>query len=172
MYMTQLYKLLQRFIVGISLALFLFVPTIASAQMQQANPDPGVPLAPALPVVPVVPTNTPSNNTTQQANTPQVPTVKLFNPIKKVKEMKNGVLVERDATIPEIIGRGIQVALGILGSLSFLAVFFGFFTMMTSAGASDQIQRGKRTMIYAGIGLFVILSAYAVLSYIIRGLTI
>lgn len=72
--------------------------------------------------------------------------------------------------INTILGNGIKVALGIVGSLSLLVFVYGGFLWLTSAGSSEKVKKGWDTMIYAVIGLFVIFSSYAILNTVLNGI--
>jgi len=72
--------------------------------------------------------------------------------------------------INTILGSGIKVALGVVGSLSLLVFVYGGFLWLTSAGSSEKVKKGWDTMIYAAIGLFVIFSSYAILNTVLNGI--
>ena len=67
----------------------------------------------------------------------------------------------------EIIGLAIQGAMSILGSLALAMFVYGGFVWMLSAGNTEKIEKGKRILTWAFIGLVVIFSSYAVLSFIL-----
>lgn len=67
------------------------------------------------------------------------------------------------ATITSII----RIALGFLGIISVVIILLGGFKWMTSQGNDTKIGEAKK-LIYAGIvGLVIILSAYAIASFVI-----
>ncbi len=70
-----------------------------------------------------------------------------------------------------LIGRVIAAALGIVGSLALLMFIFGGFTWMTSAGSAEKVTKGKNIMVWAAIGLVIIFSSYAIVKFVIRGVT-
>ncbi|KKW17395.1 MAG: hypothetical protein UY58_C0004G0019 [Candidatus Magasanikbacteria bacterium GW2011_GWA2_50_22] len=70
-----------------------------------------------------------------------------------------------------IIARIIRVALGFLGLLALILILYGGFLWMTSAGNEEQIGKAKKVLINATIGLVIILSAFAIVQFIIRALT-
>ncbi|MFA6105555.1 MAG: pilin [Patescibacteria group bacterium] len=63
-----------------------------------------------------------------------------------------------DATV--IIGTIIKGALGILGSLALLMLIWGGFQWMTSAGNTEKVEKGTSTMLWAIIGVVLVLSSY------------
>lgn len=85
-----------------------------------------------------------------------------------VVELQNPI--EGGGSIQVIIGRAIQVLLGLLGAVTLLMFVDGGFTWLTSGGQSDRVKKGLMTMLYAVIGLFVIFAAYGILSAIITEL--
>lgn len=81
--------------------------------------------------------------------------VELPNPFV-VKQEIDGKTVEVSLTIQQIIGRGISVALGIMGSIALAMFFYGGYLWLISGGSSDRIKKGKETLIWATVGLAII----------------
>ncbi len=75
------------------------------------------------------------------------------------------------ASIPVLIGRVIRVALGISGSVALLMFIYGGFLWLTSGGKSEAIEKGKKTLIWAVIGLAIIFTSYLAVDQVIRALT-
>lgn len=73
-------------------------------------------------------------------------------------------------TIQQIIGRGISVFLGIIGSVALVMFFYGGYLWLISGGSSDKIKKGKETLIWATIGLAVILGSGALVRTVINAL--
>jgi hypothetical protein len=74
-----------------------------------------------------------------------------------------GETAELTKTDPRtIIGNIIKIFLGILGIIALVIVLYAGFLYMTSGGKPDQIEKAKKLMINAGIGLVIILSAYSI----------
>lgn len=84
-------------------------------------------------------------------------TVELCNP-----------LGDNEPTIPELIGRVIKAALGIVGSLALVMFIYGGITWMTAAGNSEQVTKGKGIIVWAAIGLVVIFASYALVHFVIQ----
>lgn len=78
-------------------------------------------------------------------------------------------LVDTDIRI--IIARIINVALGLLGIVALVLVIWGGYEYMTAAGDEEQIGKAKKILLNAGIGLAIILSAYAITQFVISKLT-
>ncbi len=70
----------------------------------------------------------------------------------------------------ELIGRIIQIALSFLGVIALILIMYAGFLWMTSAGDEDKISRAKSTLQSAVIGLIIILSAWAITTFILSRL--
>jgi len=73
--------------------------------------------------------------------------------------------------INALIGRVIKGVLGIVGSLALLMIIYGGFTMLTSGGAEQKINKAKGIIVWAIIGLVVIFLSYAILNAVLGVLT-
>jgi hypothetical protein len=69
-----------------------------------------------------------------------------------------------------VIARIIRVALGLLGIVVLLLVLYAGFLWMTAGGNEEQIATAKKFLLNAVIGLAIILSAYAIVSFVINRL--
>lgn len=76
----------------------------------------------------------------------------------------NGGLIQ---TIAQII----NVALGLLGIVAVVIILIGGFRWMTAAGREDQIDGAKKTIFAGIIGLAIILSAWAIATFVITSLS-
>lgn len=70
------------------------------------------------------------------------------------------------STPQALIGKVINGILGVTGSIALIVFIWGGFIWMTAAGASDKVQHGKDTLVWATIGLVVIFSAYAMVRFV------
>ncbi|EKD78656.1 MAG: hypothetical protein ACD_41C00303G0004 [uncultured bacterium] len=59
----------------------------------------------------------------------------------------------------------IQALLGIVGAGALLMFVWGGFHMIFSGGVEERIKKGRDTLLWAVIGMAVILSSYAVLNF-------
>lgn len=75
-----------------------------------------------------------------------------------------------DISLQTLSGRFINIMIGISGSVALLMFVYGGFMMLTSAGDSDRVGKGKKAMVWAVIGLVVIFGAYAILSALFTAL--
>ena len=70
-------------------------------------------------------------------------------------------------TIYQTVGDLIKVALTIVGLIAIVLVIFGGFKWMTSGGSEEKVDEAKK-LLYSGIiGLIIILSAYALTSFVL-----
>jgi len=65
-----------------------------------------------------------------------------------------------------IIATVIQALLGVVGAGALLMFIWGGFHMIFSGGNEDSIKKGRTILVWAVIGLMVVLSSYAVLNYV------
>ena len=73
-------------------------------------------------------------------------------------------------TPQELIGKIINSALGLVGSIALLMFIYGGFLWITSAGNPQNVQKGQDTLKWAVIGLVVVFTAYAIVKFVITEL--
>ena len=93
--------------------------------------------------------------------TTEVPDIKVYpNPLAA-----NGI------TNPQtFVANLIKVFLGIIGSLALGLVVYGGFVWMTAAGEPARIDSGRKTVLWAGIGLIAVFSSYVIVAFIFNSL--
>ncbi len=64
----------------------------------------------------------------------------------------------------------INVALGFLGVVAVVIILFGGFKWMVAGGNDEKVSEAKRLIIAGIIGLAIILSAYAIASFVIESI--
>ncbi|MBU1036918.1 hypothetical protein KKF32_02695 [Patescibacteria group bacterium] len=69
--------------------------------------------------------------------------------------------------LTEIIVKVVRIVLGFLGIIAVIIILYGGYIWMTSVGEEDKINKAKKILINGVIGLIIILSAFAIVSYII-----
>ncbi|MDP4007642.1 MAG: hypothetical protein Q8P68_00440 [Candidatus Peregrinibacteria bacterium] len=62
--------------------------------------------------------------------------------------------------------------LGFLGLLAVLLVIYGGFLYMTAAGDDGKTENGKKVILYAVIGIIIILISFALVNTLINGLLV
>lgn len=70
-----------------------------------------------------------------------------------------------------IIARVINAAIGISGSIALLMFIYGGFLWLTSGGNTTQVDKGKKVLIWATLGIVLIASSYVIVTAIFQGLT-
>jgi hypothetical protein len=68
--------------------------------------------------------------------------------------------------IPTILGYLISTVLSLVGIFFFLLILYAGFIWMTAAGSTERVDSAKKKMTAAVVGLVIILSAYALTSFI------
>ncbi len=68
------------------------------------------------------------------------------------------------------IGNLIRVALGFLGVIAVCIILFGGFKWMVAGGNDEKVAEAKRLLIAGVIGLAIILSAYAIASFLLTSI--
>jgi len=70
-----------------------------------------------------------------------------------------------------IVGNTVaELILGLSGSIMLLMMIYGGFLMLTSSGSAGQIDKGKKVMIGAVIGIVIVFAAYAAVEFILGAL--
>jgi hypothetical protein len=70
-----------------------------------------------------------------------------------------------------VVANIIRIALGLLGIIALVLIVYAGYLWMTAGGNEEQIADAKKFLINTAIGLAIILSAYAIVSFIISKLT-
>ena len=72
--------------------------------------------------------------------------------------------------IQQIIGNMVASLLAVTGSLALAMFVFGGFTWVTSGGSPEKVKKGKDVMVWASLGLAVILLSYALVVLVVSAL--
>jgi hypothetical protein len=70
-----------------------------------------------------------------------------------------------------LIGTIIKAALGIIGSLTLLMLVWGGFKWLTSGGNAERIKSGTQTMVWAVVGVVLVMASYIILTTYLNYLT-
>lgn len=73
--------------------------------------------------------------------------------------------------LPVIIGRIIGVILGLLGIILLGYIIYAGFLWMTAGGKPEQVEKAKKTMVNAVVGMVIILSSFALTNFVVRAIT-
>jgi hypothetical protein len=74
-------------------------------------------------------------------------------------------------TLTELIGGLINVVLGFMGIFLVIYIVWAGYIYASSAGEKEKIDKAKKMISSAVIGLVLIIAAYAIASYVISALT-
>ncbi len=72
--------------------------------------------------------------------------------------------------LPTTIASIIRVVLGFLGIVAVVIILIGGFKFMTSGGHEDKVKAAKKVMVSGIIGLVIVLSAYAIASFVLSSI--
>jgi len=78
--------------------------------------------------------------------------------------------IETDEDIRVLIARIIRIVFGFLGVIALLLVLYGGFVWMTAGGDPEKVNKAKKILINAFIGLAIMLLAFSITSFIISRL--
>ena len=76
-----------------------------------------------------------------------------------------------DLNPQQLIGKVINTVLGITGSLALVMFIYGGFIWMLSGGSQEKVTKGKNTLVWATLGLFVIFSSYAIVRFVVESVS-
>lgn len=90
--------------------------------------------------------------------------IKLVNPLGGTDKNMAGDV----QTVPQLIGKIIGAVLGVVGAITMLIFFRGANNWLFSAGNPEMIKKGMNAMLYAGIGVALILLSYILMSGVLK----
>lgn len=73
--------------------------------------------------------------------------------------------------LPDLIGRIINILIGLIGLILFLFILYGGILWMTASGDATKVTKAQGIILNAVIGVIVVLAAYAVTSFVINQFT-
>lgn len=76
-----------------------------------------------------------------------------------------------DSDLTTIIGRIINVFLGALGVIFLILFIYAGFVWMTAGGDDKKVEKAKRILINATIGIVIVMMAYAITAFVVNYLT-
>jgi hypothetical protein len=77
------------------------------------------------------------------------------------RDVASGAGVE-ESSLAGVVGNVIRIALSVVGLLFFILIFYGGYIWMTARGEEAQVNKGKKSVIAAIIGLVIVLLSYAI----------
>ncbi|MEW6610379.1 MAG: pilin [Patescibacteria group bacterium] len=79
---------------------------------------------------------------------------------------ESGLISTQDFTLPEIIGRIINVALTLLGIIFLVLIVYAGFKWMLARGREEEVERAQKIIESSIIGLIVIILAFAISKFV------
>jgi hypothetical protein len=77
---------------------------------------------------------------------------------------------DQSQTLPDLVGNLINILLSVVGIILVVLLIYAGFLYMTAQGDSTKVDKAKDMMKNAIIGLVIIVSAYAISSFVISAL--
>ncbi|HAT03532.1 MAG TPA: hypothetical protein DCS29_02010 [Candidatus Magasanikbacteria bacterium] len=74
---------------------------------------------------------------------------------------EDGANLGNPSDIRVIVARIIKIFLGLVGTLMVIYTFYGGFLYMTSGGAEDRIEKGRKIIFYGVLGSLIVLMSYS-----------
>lgn len=90
--------------------------------------------------------------------------------VKKVAGSDGMGYKTEDVAIEVVVGKAIQVLLGLLGIIFLILTIYGGFKWMMAGGDTGEVAKAKSVLTNGVIGLIIVLSAYAISSYVMSAL--
>ncbi len=69
-------------------------------------------------------------------------------------------------SLEQLLTQVVRIFLGIMAFLATIMVIWGGFTLMTSGGNSEKVQKGKDTLVWALLGLAVVFLSWAIVKFV------
>ncbi|PKL72166.1 hypothetical protein CVV26_02750 [Candidatus Kuenenbacteria bacterium HGW-Kuenenbacteria-1] len=73
--------------------------------------------------------------------------------------------------VNDLAGRIIKVVLSFVGIITLIMIIYGGLVWMTSGGAEEKIKKGKGILVWAILGLIVVLGSYVLVNFFITSIT-
>ncbi|MFA6992923.1 MAG: pilin, partial [Candidatus Gracilibacteria bacterium] len=88
--------------------------------------------------------------------------------LQSSEEDLDSSLTSEGGDLKKFILRVVNYALGFLGLLAVLMVIYGGVLYVTSGGQSEQADKGKKNILYATIGLIIVMGSFALVNTVIK----
>jgi hypothetical protein len=78
---------------------------------------------------------------------------------------------QEKASLPDIVGTLIKTAIGLLGLIFLVLTVYAGYLWLIARGNKEEVQKAKDTLTRGIIGMIIVVSAYAIASFVINRLT-
>lgn len=72
-----------------------------------------------------------------------------------------------DAQLESLVGAAVKGFLSILGVLFLVLIVYGGYTWMNAQGAEEEIEKAKKIITQAVIGLIIVMASYAITAFVL-----
>lgn len=83
----------------------------------------------------------------------------------ELKKLGGGLSLLKVKSVPEFIGLGLKIAMGIVGSIALVVLIYAGIVWMTSTGNANREKHAMDIMTWGALGLIVVLSSYAIVQF-------
>lgn len=84
--------------------------------------------------------------------------------------IKQNIGADVEGDLPKLIGQFIRVFLGVLGIIFVIYVVYAGYIYMTAGGDDTKVQKSKKMIGTAVIGIILIVAAYAISEFVINAI--
>ncbi len=92
-------------------------------------------------------------------------------PTDKASEGVNTIMpVPQGPDLMEVVRNVLNTTFGVVGVIAVIMIIIGGFHYMTSQGSPEKVQKGKNTILYGIVGMIIVLSAFAIVNFILDAL--
>lgn len=88
---------------------------------------------------------------------------------ESVKKMYDCPGVGKDKELQSVVTEILKAIIAAAGIVAVIFIIIGGINYMTSAGDAQKVEKGKKTIIYAAIGLVICALAFAIVNWVILG---
>jgi len=92
------------------------------------------------------------------------------SPAYYANEGASTITVPEGPDLFEVVKNLLNTTFSIVGVIAVIMVIIGGFHYMTSQGSPEKVQKGKNTILYGIIGMVIVLSAFAIVNFVLDGL--
>lgn len=71
-----------------------------------------------------------------------------------------------------IVIKVMGIILGLVGSLALLAFIYGGILFLTSAGSKERVEKGRKAIIGAIMGLIIVFTSYTIIGFVFKSFNI
>ena len=86
------------------------------------------------------------------------------------REGASSIAVPDGPDLMTIVKNLLNTTFGVVGVIAVIMMVIGGFHYMTSQGSPEKVQKGKNTILYGIVGLIIVLSAFAIVNFVLDSL--